>query len=403
MNTRKTYIDILRLFAIFLVVSNHTHLYWGVHSWLFYTGDYAQSCTTQILCYLSLLFSVICKAGVPVFFMISGALLLNKQETIGTLFKQRVLRFVVFILLFCVIQFIHISEKRGELMGGTYFMNSLLYGKYDYIPVAWYLYAYLGILLMLPIARALIKGMTAQLFCYMISLQILICAVIPTVTYLASADAYPSMLAVHSYFPFAYMDSSIPFTGMQWLYFMLLGYFVEHIVDMNRVSRKLWTLLILTSVVCVLLGGGMMYLQHERTHNLTQETPFLTCYLTIPLIVIYMGAKYIFSRIKVSARISAFIALIGMSVIVVFVVENILRYYMSAGCGAIAWLVTGQEYLSMIVAHLILVICVVSVGCFIGVIAQKIPGLRWVLGSRPIQSQARIVQDVPGAAVVNKE
>ncbi len=69
---RRYYIDILRILACFMVVFNHFDL--G-----FYAFHNKQQGTVSY--WLLLAFSVFCKFAVPLFFMISGALLLKKRRT----------------------------------------------------------------------------------------------------------------------------------------------------------------------------------------------------------------------------------------------------------------------------------------------------------------------------------
>ena len=71
---RIIYLDILRSIAIILIVLEHlTRMFvYNYKSWLFASG----------------LFSIT-RIGVPLFFTISGALLLTRQETISNFLKKR--------------------------------------------------------------------------------------------------------------------------------------------------------------------------------------------------------------------------------------------------------------------------------------------------------------------------
>ena len=68
-------LDFMRIFAILLVIFNHTD---NRGFYRFLTDD-----PGTFLYWFNLFFSILCKAAVPLFFMISGALLLNKEESIG--------------------------------------------------------------------------------------------------------------------------------------------------------------------------------------------------------------------------------------------------------------------------------------------------------------------------------
>lgn len=80
---RRYYIDILRILACFMVVLNH-----------FDPGFYAFHNKQQgtVSYWLLLAFSVFCKFAVPLFFMISGALLLKKTNQSQCSIKREFLR-----------------------------------------------------------------------------------------------------------------------------------------------------------------------------------------------------------------------------------------------------------------------------------------------------------------------
>ena len=82
--------DILRILAIYLVAFNHT----GDRGYMLF-ADSAGSA----LYFPYMAFSVLCKIAVPIFFMISGALLLPKEESFKQLFQKRVLRMAVVLIL----------------------------------------------------------------------------------------------------------------------------------------------------------------------------------------------------------------------------------------------------------------------------------------------------------------
>ena len=91
--TREVYLDMIRIVAVFLVIFTHTG---DIGSKLYVFGDYG---TLRNAIYI--MADIIRCINVPLFFMVSGALLLGKKEAYKTLLKKRVLRYaIVFILLF---------------------------------------------------------------------------------------------------------------------------------------------------------------------------------------------------------------------------------------------------------------------------------------------------------------
>lgn len=94
--SRKLYLDLIRAVSIFLVIFNHT----GIKGFMLY------SVATQSPLYPFYMFlSVACKPAVPLFWMVSGALLLPKEESIGRVYRHRVLRMVIVLVLFSAIYY----------------------------------------------------------------------------------------------------------------------------------------------------------------------------------------------------------------------------------------------------------------------------------------------------------
>lgn len=373
MSNRKLHIDALRLFAIALVVCNHTVLYkYGVSA---YTDNQFIKCIGYV-------WAEICKMGVPLFFMISGALLINREESIRFVLTHRVLPFLIFFGLFCIIQILHGSISFGDPLTVKSFVMHLYAGS-KYADANWFMFAYAGLLLMLPFTRNMIRGLDKKHYLYIINLQIIICGLMPSFLFFVSSFNTPIMPSLHSYFPFAFNATSLPFSGMQYLYFMLIGYFAEYMIDTQSFSRKHWCLTSMLAIACLIFGAVMMLYHNSRTDNFTETTPFLTSFLTIPLITLYIGSKHLLRKACHVSIFSKLVISMGSATIMVFALENILRHYFSFLCHDIAsYIASDMSLMHVIIENVILIIFVVISGCFIGHICKKIPGLKWILGNK---------------------
>lgn len=83
--------------------------------------------------------SIICKCGPPLFFMVSGALLLKKEEKFSYILKHRISRIII-VMIICT--FLKMSSNNDY--------NFLLIFSHK---LNWYLYQYLAYLFMLPFLR----------------------------------------------------------------------------------------------------------------------------------------------------------------------------------------------------------------------------------------------------------
>jgi len=138
-NTKEktVYLEIVRIMACFFVIFNHTCS--G------YMLGLAPMNTTRILLLLEFF---VCKTAVPMFLMVSGACLLGKEESIGKTLK-RVGRMLLVLIAMSAIY----NMLRQEPLEPIAFLKEVFVN-----PVTnsyWYIYLYIGILLLLPILRKL--------------------------------------------------------------------------------------------------------------------------------------------------------------------------------------------------------------------------------------------------------
>ena len=84
---KKYYLEAVRITAVLLVMYNHSAPFMS-----FATQHGVQYAVSFFL-------SLVCKAAVPLFYMVSGALLLGKNESFGELARKRILRIVAVIVI----------------------------------------------------------------------------------------------------------------------------------------------------------------------------------------------------------------------------------------------------------------------------------------------------------------
>lgn len=75
--SRETFLDLLRIIACFLVIVNHTN-----------SVIFLGSSPDSLDWYVSLTYFFISKIAVPIFFMISGYLLLKKEDNYKKAFRE---------------------------------------------------------------------------------------------------------------------------------------------------------------------------------------------------------------------------------------------------------------------------------------------------------------------------
>jgi surface polysaccharide O-acyltransferase-like enzyme len=177
--------------------------------------------------------------GVPLFFMISGALLLQPSkldEPIGLFLKKRVARVGVAFLFWSVIYFLWAYYVQGTPLTFYTVTQELLQGGAYY--QFWFIYAIMGIYLLTPLLRMMVKNAKRDILRYLIVLWI-IATFVPPLVHLATGLAIDDTLLVLSGY---------------------IGYFVLGVYLMN-VKVKTKTLVALLAIGVSLTFLGLLLMQ----------------------------------------------------------------------------------------------------------------------------------------------
>ena len=143
--TRVVFLDFLRIIACFLVIVNHTNsrVFLGT--------------TPSFLWFLSLSYFFICKVAVPVFVIITGYTMLDRETSYRKTALQ-FLRVALCLVLFSAVYYIS-NYKSGIIENASLgdFLQTII-GKHI-TNAFWYLYLYLGIVLMIPFIQKMVVNM----------------------------------------------------------------------------------------------------------------------------------------------------------------------------------------------------------------------------------------------------
>lgn len=171
--SKKIYLEAARVLAIFCVMFNHS----GPRGSVLFTYT-----SNPITIYTSLIAAIYCQIGVPLFLMISGALLLGKQESIKKVFKKRILRIAIVLLIFSMIRYLYECFIVNSYSFSLIQFIKLFIQDSIFIPY-WYLYTYIGILLLLPLLQNLINKTHKKDGIYFIVLCLIFSSIIPIINF----------------------------------------------------------------------------------------------------------------------------------------------------------------------------------------------------------------------------
>lgn len=297
---RNISLDIIRIIALFLVLFTHTgRIGSKIYTDLEPRGIYYIFCltldTTRML-------------AVPLFLMISGILLLDKKESFKVIWKKRITRILIVILVFSLIQeFFYGSVDLSKAFFHEFLINvcaGSIRGSY------WYLYLYLAYLLLLPILRNIADRMDEKFFLYIIFLSTIadLLAIIPNWT--------GKYISLYEYIAII--------NGYAFL-FPLLGYSSYQYLSKKKLKFIQYMVLILIFLSINLFLSYLMHNEHKATGIWTEGYIWrLTALLTVP---VFMVTYDITRRFVIPQRVKCVIAIISESCFGIYLSENILEKY----------------------------------------------------------------------------
>lgn len=354
------YLEFIRIFAIFFVIFNHTS---EMGFFLF-----AESPTDSFRFWGYMIVSVICKVAVPLFFCVSGALLLGKEtEGIAKLWKNRILKMIIILVVFSTINYVNSCWLSGKSFSFSKLMKSLYTGPSLVNGHMWYLYAYIVFLICLPFLQALVKKLESKYFLYMGAI-VLMLQILHALQYL-----------------FTQGETQISDTIQNSLWIMTdvvvypcMGYYIHHRLDITSIKKKLpiiWGV----NLVGIAVSCYMTYYLGQITGVLNEgnSQEFLNSFVLLNCMCIFMTAKYVFGTIQVPDWSNKIIISVGKTTFGIYLLHQLVKCYFTHY--QIIPKITAYGVDSMVAVLLycfgVLMICYV-----LTLILLRIPGVKKLIG-----------------------
>lgn len=270
-----TYIHVLRIIAAFFVIFNHS----GDYGFYLYTNYDVGS----VHFWIYLVFSVFSKISVPLFFMISGALLLNKpHEPLKDLWGKRILKSLIPLITFSLIYYLYTLYWSGEPFRLSVFFRTLY--SSDWMYHLWYMYAYIAYLICLPFLRSLVQSLPNKYFYYMIVLALVFNGILPCAEYLLSQGS----VSINHYLRPAWLLSNA-------VLYPCIGYFLQHRLP-DCLKKKHFFILWGCNIIGFALSCYLTYFSAKLSGATPKTETFHGCFVLLNCICLFVSAKYVFSK-----------------------------------------------------------------------------------------------------------
>ncbi len=351
MPKRKLHLEALRVIAIFFVVMNHT----GTAGQLYYLQIHDQP-----VHWLLMGFSALHKAAVPLFLMVSGALLIDREEALSVFFRRRVLRFALVLLLFSLLSYLYDIGFSLSRFSAFYFLTQLY--SYRLVDAYWYLYCYLGYLLVLPFLRRLAKAMTDRDYLYLAALWLVFRGI----------DLLPIFVLGDAY---GLSETFVLFVLEYTVFFPLMGYYLEtRLADGAFTGRNA-----LLAGLAALLALALMCLATERWCRFHGEWPAIAGELTfgalnfVAALALFFIAKTVFLRRTAPGLLARALTLLSSCSFGVYLLQHCFLRWLHPVYEAAAPLLGSYP------ACMLWALCICLAGTAVTLLLKQIPGLKALL------------------------
>ncbi|MCI8550131.1 MAG: acyltransferase [Lachnospiraceae bacterium] len=310
--------------------------------------------------------SIFCKFSVPLFFMIFGALMLKREpEPLSKLWSKRILRMML--LLFIWSFFSYLVEV---FWSGTqeFHFKEFVKRFYDssWNLSYWYLYAYIPMLMTLPLLQRFVKNLTDKDFLYMFFLFFVFTALLPVVQYLLWQELHnlnnhllPSWLCTNIFI------------------YPCLGYFLQSRFNPDIWNKKRLGLLWFINICTILISCYMTYFKAKITGECSIPTGqgFHSSFVMVNCVSIFITCKYIIEKIKLPQWVNKLILSMGGCTFGIYLMH--LFFLLNANWVENLWhIFRNQWHINYMIAALLICGTVFLSGYIITLILKKIPILK---------------------------
>lgn len=303
---RIVYFDLLNIVACFCVILLHCN---GIVHTFSNTSAWKQSLVVEVLAFWA----------VPVFFMLSGATLMNYREkyTTKTFFVKRIMRVLIPFLVWSTITLIwkvSTGQKTDVIFSPRKIMNLYLGNNIE--SIYWFFIPLFAVYLCMPVLSLLTEEKHRKWLWYMVGAGFLTKSLFPFICPLVGIT-WPG-------------DLSFPMTG-GYVFYVILGY----LLSTEELTRKQRVLTYILGIFGAVIRYGYTYFtsieQGELNRFFFNYMGFFSVFLAVAVFILF---KYInWSWIANRPNITKIISQIASCSFGIYLIHMIIIHYMRAFTG----------------------------------------------------------------------
>jgi len=295
---RKYYIDIIKIICIMIVCYGHS----GPSG--FAAHYYLPAGGLQVAIAM---FAALCKASIPLFFMCTGALLLSRDEPVSQLWKKRILKYILITIIFTILYYSYLSIRGGTPIDIPFILKTM-YNNWGYSHAGsyWFLYSYIGFLVLLPLLRPIARVLDKNLMFYMVLVNTVVCGVLPILEYyLGMQDLGVKMFLITTdafFYPF-------------------LGYYIEK-CDFKELCTKKNMWIFFGMTIVALVTSTYFTVNCTRAGYPTEE--YIGLFQMYIALFVYVAAKMLGEKIEFGKGVAKVITEVGMCTFGIYLIHGLV-------------------------------------------------------------------------------
>lgn len=304
-NSHIEYIEVLRVLSMFSVVFLHVA-----------AGSLRGNYGSAVWHFSNILTSIMSTA-VPIFFMISGALLMNSKKTLSieTTFKKRLPKVLIPFLAWsfgAVAYYLLVNYViTGNLDTGS------AVGRIKNMPGQattvhlWFMYALIPLYIISPLLKKLVDSLTRELVLYMMVLWLVFSSLLPTAAAFLPAK-YQPLLTLNSSYNLNFMTGYIGY--------FLAGYYLMR--SEKRISKKILAAIITVDTALIAAGTWIKTVEIEKYSEFFKS--YSRIFTLVLSVAIFLFVKELFAQKSLKGRLKNIFRTLSALSFGVYLVHNLL-------------------------------------------------------------------------------
>lgn len=259
---RLLYLDILKTVAILSIITTHTTA--SILS--------AKTLLPQWL-YGAAFFDALTRLGVPIFIMVSGALILNKQNTnLMVFYKQALLRIILPLVFWSLFYYLYTLDFNLSIFDFSVFIEKLLTNKiYFHL---WYLYMIFGVYLSAPFLMKIVVNSSKNELYVFVLLWFLIASIVPFLSHFIGfkINTGTSIFLIYiGYFILGYILSEYDYKDIKvkylWLLFVGMTLIMAFSIVYYKIEIAKYKVLFINKVSPFIIVQSIVLFMLVRLHS----------------------------------------------------------------------------------------------------------------------------------------